>query len=630
LAGYVGRESSTATESSGLDVALPPRARRNDTSETGLEELAQPPLPAHDAGPWTLFHYVKPKFDWVNTYTAPGGSEIARSVSPGTYFAIRQSKQVGNQYWYETSEHGWVSADAVDAVTLSELRGVELGQAMPPLQIESLIPEGKTPIKQGIVTITRLNVRPRPGVAANNAPVDQVSENTRVDIYSESFTDGATWYQIGIDRWIYGEWVEIVGQPTTPPPQPPPTTSPTQPPTTQPLTTKPLTTDTNTGGNDSNTSTNTNDTRLGIITATVLNVRGIPGVTATNPPIDRLSSNSRVTVYEERTVGSDNWYRIGVGRWVHSGWVQLQAGSETSTSTPPTSPSDNTKYGTSTANRLNVRPRPGVSNDNAPVGQLANGTRVQIYESSTVTGDIWYRIGNERWVHSNWVALDRALALVPNENTTTRDVGSATLPVGWVVSKTLSVRKQPGEGFHNPVVGRVQHNQALPILETRLVGGDNWYRIDREAWVHGSQVGVALPKPRPASIGPNERWVGVNLSEQTAVAYEGDKPVYALLVATGLPGTPTVQGVFRTWWRLRSRKMSGGQFGTPLYYNLEEVPWTCYFSGGYALHGAYWHDAFGRPRSHGCVNMSLYDSWWVFQWSAPDGDKAPAVYVYWK
>jgi len=472
---------TTATESSGLDVALPPRARRNDTSETGLEVLAQPPLPAHDAGPWTLFHYVKPKFDWVNTYTAPGGSEIARSVSPGTYFAIRQSKQVGNQYWYETSEHGWVSADAVDAVTLSELRGVELGQAMPPLQIESLIPEGKTPIKQGIVTITRLNVRPRPGVAANNAPVDQVSENTRVDIYSESFTDGATWYQIGIDRWIYGEWVEIVGQPTTPPPQPPPTTSPTQPPTTQPLTTKPLTTDTNTGGNDSNTSTNTNDTRLGIITATVLNVRGIPGVTATNPPIDRLSSNSRVTVYEERTVGSDNWYRIGVGRWVHSGWVQLQVGPDTSTSTPPTSPSDNTKYGTSTANRLNVRPRPGVSNDNAPVGQLANGTRVQIYESSTVTGDIWYRIGNERWVHSNWVALDRALALVPNENTTTRDVGSATLPVGWVVSKTLSVRKQPGEGFHNPVVGRVQHNQALPILETRLVGGDNWYRIDREA-----------------------------------------------------------------------------------------------------------------------------------------------------
>jgi lipoprotein-anchoring transpeptidase ErfK/SrfK len=122
--------------------------------------------------------------------------------------------------------------------------------------------------------------------------------------------------------------------------------------------------------------------------------------------------------------------------------------------------------------------------------------------------------------------------------------------------------------------------------------------------------------------------VGVNLGQQTAVAYEGDTPVYAAMVATGLPTTPTVQGVFRTWQRLTTGKMSGGSAATGGYYYLEGVTWTCYFYSGYALHTAYWHDAFGRPRSHGCVNLSPYDAWWIFQWSAPGGSSSPAVYVY--
>ena len=97
----------------------------------------------------------------------------------------------------------------------------------------------------------------------------------------------------------------------------------------------------------------------------------------------------------------------------------------------------------------------------------------------------------------------------------------------------------------------------------------------------------------------------------------------------GLPATPTVQGVFRTWLRRPGGRMSGGSAATGGYYYLEEVTWTCFFYSGYALHTAYWHDAFGRPRSHGCVNMTPYDAWWVYQWSAPGGANSPAVYVYW-
>jgi lipoprotein-anchoring transpeptidase ErfK/SrfK len=200
-------------------------------------------------------------------------------------------------------------------------------------------------------------------------------------------------------------------------------------------------------------------------------------------------------------------------------------------------------------------------------------------------------------------------------------VTAASLPFGWVVSPTLNVRQNPG--LDGRLVGELKHYQVAPVLEEAVRNRQRWYRIGADQWVSATWMSVARPKARPANIRADERWVGVNLKEQTAIAYEGDKPVYGALIASGVAGSPTVQGTFRTWWRLVSRRMAG-----PGYY-LEEVTWTCYFSGGYALHTAYWHDNFGRPRSHGCVNLSPYDAWWIFQWSAPDGANAPTVHSYW-
>jgi lipoprotein-anchoring transpeptidase ErfK/SrfK len=244
----------------------------------------------------------------------------------------------------------------------------------------------------------------------------------------------------------------------------------------------------------------------------------------------------------------------------------------------------------------------------------------------------WYRIGVARWVHGGWVRLLTASNDLPwadDDPLVYQAEATATmqLPVGWVVTASSNVRSEPS--VNATIVGTVLHNQSLAILEERTVAGQKWYRIGAERWVYGPNVRVARLRARPSSIRANERWVGVNLREQTAVAYEGDKPVYAALVATGLSRTPTVQGIFRTWWRLISRRMAGGSPATGGYYYLEEVPWTMYFYSGYALHAAYWHDAFGNPRSHGCVNLSMYDAWWIFKWSEPGGANSPAVYVYW-
>ena len=123
----------------------------------------------------------------------------------------------------------------------------------------------------------------------------------------------------------------------------------------------------------------------------------------------------------------------------------------------------------------------------------------------------------------------------------------------------------------------------------------------------------ARPTPVPDPAAPVEvnedRWIDVDLSEQTLTAYEGDTPVRQTLVSTGLPATPTPEGQFRIWIKLEADDMEG-----PGYY-LAEVPYVMYFHMGYGLHGVFWHANFGQPMSHGCVNMPTPEAEWLFHWA---------------
>ena len=118
---------------------------------------------------------------------------------------------------------------------------------------------------------------------------------------------------------------------------------------------------------------------------------------------------------------------------------------------------------------------------------------------------------------------------------------------------------------------------------------------------------------RPAGVGPNERWIDVNLSTQKLVAYEGNTPVYDSLVSSGTYNYPTVTGQFRIWLRFRSQTMDGRRLGYDYY--LENVPYVMYFYEDYALHGTFWHNNFGTPMSHGCVNLPTPVAEWIFNWS---------------
>ncbi len=118
------------------------------------------------------------------------------------------------------------------------------------------------------------------------------------------------------------------------------------------------------------------------------------------------------------------------------------------------------------------------------------------------------------------------------------------------------------------------------------------------------------PVKPPRSVEGDERWIDVDLSEQRVYAYQGDQLVNSFLVSTGLWNTPTVQGRYRIYVKYRAQTMSG-----PGYY-LPNVPFVMYFYKDYSFHGTYWHNNFGSPMSHGCVNMRTNEAKWLYNWAS--------------
>jgi lipoprotein-anchoring transpeptidase ErfK/SrfK len=125
---------------------------------------------------------------------------------------------------------------------------------------------------------------------------------------------------------------------------------------------------------------------------------------------------------------------------------------------------------------------------------------------------------------------------------------------------------------------------------------------------------MPIPEVYPSNDGslfPDDgRWIDVNLSEQQIYAYEGDILVNAFIVSTGLPDTPTVTGEYRIYVKVPLQDMSG-----PGYY-LTDVPWVMFFYEDYGFHGTYWHNNFGMPMSRGCVNLSMGDAAWLYNWAS--------------
>ena len=303
-----------------------------------------------------------------------------------------------------------------------------------------------------------------------------------------------------------------------------------------------------------------------------------------------------------------------------------------------------------TQNEIDAYPRPNVytlpideailyDRDYRPIGAAVDiydapdGNLVETldpgYNFSTILEETngWARIGEARWIQSEALGESSrpsrfAGALLPEYD----------LPytMAWTLQH-LRAAEAPGgaDSNNNPFLYRYTR---VNIYATAVVDGYNWYQIGFNQWVHQFKVAKMIAVDKPAAV-DTHKWISVDLYEQVAIAYEGDRPVFATLVSSGLRDWPTNEGAFHVYLRY-SRTLMSGAYNQPDFYYLEEVPWTMYFDNDIALHGTYWHDGFGFRRSHGCVNLSIMDAHWLFKWAESEYNYAsgdytgPSVYVY--
>jgi lipoprotein-anchoring transpeptidase ErfK/SrfK len=155
------------------------------------------------------------------------------------------------------------------------------------------------------------------------------------------------------------------------------------------------------------------------------------------------------------------------------------------------------------------------------------------------------------------------------------------------------------------------------------VNGAIYDETDEGWWMRAAEGVKTSPGPAPKDLATGEKWIDVNLKTQTLVAYEGDKAVFATAVSTGREDKEDKEKDHHTppgTFRIREKHIAAtmdGDVATDGPYSIEDVPWIMYFNGSYALHGAFWHNNFGRQQSHGCVNLAPLDAKTLFNWTEP-------------
>jgi hypothetical protein len=221
----------------------------------------------------------------------------------------------------------------------------------------------------------------------------------------------------------------------------------------------------------------------------------------------------------------------------------------------------------------------------------------------------WYLINEDEYVRADH------LRLFPQSSFQgLTDPSPPRHPSAWIIVDTR-VSAAPGEypAEDAPALSRYT---LISIFETKRVDGWVWYKVGKDQWVEQRRVGVITASPRPEGVGEYEKWIDVNLFEQTLTANVGDRMVYATLISAGVSQFPTQEGLFRIWAKVKLAKMSGDEDNRHRYF-LEDVPFHMYFFHSFALHAAYWHDNFGLRQSHGCINVPPIDAQWLFEWVTP-------------
>jgi hypothetical protein len=245
---------------------------------------------------------------------------------------------------------------------------------------------------------------------------------------------------------------------------------------------------------------------------------------------------------------------------------------------------------------------------------------ISYVDEAVVEGKRYYMVDYGGWMTANDISrigtpsLFQGLALSTTPERT----------FGWVSFPTRT-KQSPGIDIDDYTNHELYRYELVQIYATELIDGIEWYMVGPDEWIPEKRdwqrlIGRVLPNSEPPVGVENGRWIEVNLKDQTVAVYDSGQMVFATLIASGIEPFWTKPGLFQIYQKYEATPMRGSfEADRSDAYYLEDVPWTLYYDKARALHGAYWHNGFGTPRSHGCVNMSVGDARWLFDW-ANEGD----------
>jgi hypothetical protein len=264
-------------------------------------------------------------------------------------------------------------------------------------------------------------------------------------------------------------------------------------------------------------------------------------------------------------------------------------------------------------------------------GLLAPFERVYIAKPPTAFHGLWIRDNTPLPQTTTGDAGPNTIAAATDApDTSSRKATEDPTAFGFILWVHAHKWKIVGDPKESPSHAKAVQGESVPRFsafrltgETARLGGYVYEETDEGWWMRTNEGTRTRPGPAPTDLKPGEKWIDVNLTTQTLIAYEGDKPVYVTLVSTGKRDLqdkekdhPTPKGAFRIREKHIAATMDG-DVASDGPYSIEDVPWIMYFSGSYALHGAFWHSNFGHTKSHGCVNLSPEDARQLFGWTEP-------------
>ncbi len=250
-------------------------------------------------------------------------------------------------------------------------------------------------------------------------------------------------------------------------------------------------------------------------------------------------------------------------------------------------------------------------------------TGVTISDDEKAYNRVWYRIGEEGYAYSGNIQPVRTLLNEPQ-----LEIPSQGLLAEVSVPYT-DAHEQPSR--ESPVAYRLYYESTHWVEEAVVEdnGEEVWYRLWDDKWkqyyfapaAHLRILAEEELSPLSPDVPNYRKSIEVRLSQQLVIAYEGTRPVFATRAATGARFSTgryyTPLGSFMTYHKRPSRHMAAGDLASN-GYDLPGVPWVLYITeSGVSFHGTYWHNDFGRPRSHGCINLPTQAAKWLYRWTEP-------------